>query len=242
MSERPVIQTRGLSKAFGFLPVLRGVDVDIPRGQFVALLGANGSGKSTLLRIISGLTKPTQGQVTVGGWHIPDEAQHVRRQLGVVSHKSLVYPQLTAYENLRFAARLYALPAAETHERVLAALERVGLKRRAHQLARTFSRGMQQRLSIARALLHKPHILLLDEPHTGLDQPACATLNALLREMHADGHTLLMTTHQLEHVPLLAQRVLILARGVLAHDAAPESDPVALAQTYARVTGESIHA
>lgn len=244
MSEvaRAIIETHDLTKVYGFLPVLRGVNLSVERGQFLALLGANGSGKSTLLRIIAGLVKPTQGTVTVGGWQIPDEAHHVRQQMGVVSHKSLVYPQLTAYENLQFAARLYHIPEAETHDRIMLWLERVGLKRRANQPARAFSRGMQQRLSIARALLHQPHVLLLDEPHTGLDQASCATLNTLLQEIHTEGRTLLMTTHQLEHVPQLAQRVVILARGVLAYDAPPERDALALAHTYAGITGESIHA
>ena len=104
------------------------------------------------------------------------------------------------------------------------------------------ARKVQSLLAIARALLHQPHVLLLDEPHTGLDQASCATLNMLLQETHAEGHTLLMTTHQLEHVPMLAQRVVILARGVLAFDAPPERDALALAQTYAGITGESIHA
>jgi heme exporter protein A len=227
-----MIQIQQLAKTYGYLPVLKPFDLEIPRGQFVALLGANGSGKSTLLRLICGLSKPTSGTIYVGGWRIPQEAAAVRAQIGMVSHKALLYDNLTARENLRFFAKLYQLP--DTEQRIQELLERVGLRKRSESLVRTFSRGMLQRLSIARALLHRPHVLLFDEPYTGLDQAASATLDTLLREAHAEGHTILMTTHELERAARLAERALILQRGSVAYDAPP---PPNLPTLYAQVTG-----
>src|SRR5690606_12847949 len=165
MASSPLIQTHSLVKVFGLVPVLKKLDLSIERGECVALLGPNGSGKSTLLRLLSGLSKPTSGTITVGGWELPREAAAVRAQIGMVSHKPLLYENLTARENLHFFARLYNLSPAERDERMNALLERVGLARRAGDLIRTYSRGMQQRLSIARALLHNPDVLLLDEPY-----------------------------------------------------------------------------
>ena len=230
-----LIETRALTKAYNVLPVLRKLDLAIARGEFVALLGPNGSGKSTLLRLLAGLSRPTGGKILVGGWELPGEAAAVRGQIGFVSHQALLYENLTARENLRFFARLYALP--EMDARIDALLAQVGLRRRADSLVRTFSRGMQQRLSIARALLHSPDVLLLDEPYTGLDQDAAQTLDNLLRAAHAEGRTIVMTTHQLERVPALASRVLILTRGSIGYDApATVCDALALSAVYTEVT------
>jgi heme ABC exporter ATP-binding subunit CcmA len=211
-----LIQVRGLTKTYGLMPVLRGLNVDIQRGESVALLGSNGSGKSTFMRIISGLSKPTGGVITVGGWELPREAAAVRAQIGMVAHKPLLYENLTALENLRFFARLYYVPNAEP--RIQALLAQVGLARRAHDLVRTFSRGMLQRLAIARALLHEPEVLLFDEPHTGLDQEAAAMLDLVVTEQRAAGRTVLMATHELERAARLSSRILILARGAISGD------------------------
>ena len=205
-----------LVKAFGFYPVLRGIDLNIERGQFVALLGPNGSGKTTLLRILAGVSKPTAGIVTIGGWKIPDETSAIRKQLGVVSHLPLLYESLTAEENLFFFARLYDLPAEEQPDRINTMLRRVGLHKRAKDVVQTFSRGMQQRLAIARALIHDPAILLLDEPYTGLDQDASALLDSLLIEVAgvSEGtRTVIMTTHDLHRAHSLASHVAIISRG-----------------------------
>jgi heme exporter protein A len=231
---RPIIEIDRLVKTFGFLPVLRQVSLSIPRGQFVALLGANGSGKSTLLRLIAGLIKPGEGEIRVGGWLIPAEAAAVRPQIGMVSHKALLYDNLTARENLRFYARLYNLPADQAEARIQELLQQVGLWKRGESLVRTFSRGMQQRLSIARALLHNPHVLLFDEPHTGLDQEAGAALDALLQSAHAAGHTIIMTTHELDRAARLAERAIIIHRGKVAYDAATTP---ALPVLYREITG-----
>jgi heme exporter protein A len=231
-----MIETRALSKAYGFLPALRKLNLTIGKGEFVALLGPNGSGKSTLLRLLAGLTPPTAGAIFVGGWELPREMAAVRAQIGLVSHKAMIYENLTARENLRFFARLYNLPDRET--RIMAMLDRVGLARRADDLARTYSRGMMQRLSIARALLHDPHVLLLDEPYTGLDQDASRTLDALVEEAHADGHTLVMSTHELDRAARIASRAVILTRGTLAYDGPTDGlDALSLSALYTDVTG-----
>jgi heme exporter protein A len=227
-----IIETHALVKLYGLQPALRKLDLSIERGEFVALLGPNGSGKSTLLRLLAGLSKPSSGTITVGGWQLPNEAAAVRAQIGMVSHKPLLYENLTARENLLFFCRLYNL---DDHEgRIARGLERVGLTRRATDLVRTYSRGMLQRLSIARALLHEPHVLLMDEPYTGLDVDAAAILDGLMRGAHAEGHTIVMTTHELDHAATLAQRAIILTRGTVGYDAPMTPD---IAARYFEVTG-----
>jgi heme exporter protein A len=238
---QPIIETRSLIKTYGMVPVLRKLNLAVERGQFVALLGPNGSGKSTLLRLLAGLSRPTAGKILIGGWELPGESEAVRGQIGMVSHKTLLYDTLTARENLRFTARLYNLPAAEIDARIDDLLDRVGLLRRGDHLVRTFSRGMQQRLSIARALLHQPEVLLFDEPYTGLDQNAAAILDELLREANNGTHTIIMTTHQLDRAALLADRVVILDRGQIGYDApCIGMDVMTLAAEYAAVTGMAV--
>lgn len=233
-----IIEVQGLIKTYGLLPVLRKLDLTIYRGEFVALLGPNGSGKSTLLRLLAGLTRPTGGRILVGGWELPKESAAVRAQLGMVSHKSLLYDSLTARENLMFSARLYNLPADKMNQRIDMLLERVGLSKRAHDLVRTYSRGMQQRLSIARALLPDPHVLLFDEPYTGLDQDAAAKLDAILLEAREDKHTIVMATHQLDRAATLSDRIVIIQRGQVGYDArSSEVDTLKLAADYATITG-----
>ena len=232
-----LIETRALVKAFGLLPVLRKLDLNVARGEFVALLGPNGSGKSTLLRLLAGLSKPTAGDILIGGWKLPDEAAAVRAQIGMVSHKVLLYENLSARENLRFFARLYNLPVKQVDARIALLLEQVGLAKRAHDPERTFSRGMQQRLSIARALLHNPDILLLDEPYTGLDVDASSVLDTLLQVAHEGGRTIIMSTHELNRAAALASRVVILSRGVIGYDATTGGlDALRLSAIYTETT------
>lgn len=237
-TSRPIIEIENLVKSFGLLPVLRKLSLEVHRGEFLALLGPNGSGKSTLLRLLMGLSRPTAGRIAVGGWEIPKEAAAVRAQIGVVSHKSLLYENLTARENLRFFGRLYAIQPAELNTRIDRLLKQVGLEKRGDDLTRTFSRGMQQRLSIARALIHNPHVLLFDEPYTGLDQQAASTLDTLLQDARSEGQTTIMVTHQIERAARLASRVIILNRGRVGFDAdASTIDTSQLASTYADITG-----
>ncbi len=236
-----MIKIKQLMKQFGLNPVLRGVDLHVRPQEFVTLVGANGAGKSTLLRIVATLSQPTAGEVRVGGWRLPDHAGRVRRHIGLVSHQPLLYGDLSAAENLTFYARLYNLPDAE--ERVTRALREVGLVGRRRDPVRTFSRGMVQRLTIARATLHQPDILLLDEPYTGLDQEASALLDNLLREQVHNGRTILMITHDLVHGWQQCDRIAILNRGKIAAEV--ERNQVTANEfldLYARITRGSRHA
>jgi heme exporter protein A len=208
-----VIEVRSLVKTFGLKPVLRGLNLHLEPGEFVALLGPNGAGKTTLLRILASLARPSMGEVRLAGHRLPGEAAAVRRILGVVSHQPLLYGDLTAEENLRFYARLYSLPDAKV--RIDEILEMVGLDRRRRDRVREYSRGMQQRLAIGRAVLHDPQILLFDEPHTGLDQEASAMLDGVLRQVAGRGRTVLMTSHDLLRASELATRIDILSGGVI---------------------------
>ncbi len=237
MTHNYLIETQALVKAYGILPVLRQLNLGIVRGEFVALLGPNGSGKSTLLRLLSGLSKATSGTIRVGGWQLPGEAAAVRAQIGMVSHKPLLYENLSARENLQFFSRLYNLPKNETENRITDLLAQVGLSKRGHDRVRTFSRGMQQRLSIARALLHNPDILLFDEPYTGLDQDASAILDSLLKIAYSGGRTILMSTHDLGRAATLSGRVIILSRGTVAYDQPTTGlDALKLSAIYTEVT------
>jgi len=212
-----MITVKKLVKRFGFKTVLRGVDFDVQPGEFVALLGPNGAGKTTFLRILSSLSRPSLGSVNVAGFQLPNEAAAVRARLGVVSHLPLLYGDLSAEENLRFYARMYNI--ANAKDRITEVLEMVGLENRRHDLVRTFSRGMQQRLAIGRAVLHDPDVILFDEPYTGLDQDASTMLDKVLKTVAAQGRTVVMTSHDLARAEDLATRFDILSRGVIAASA-----------------------
>lgn len=225
--ERAIIEVAGLSKVYGLRPALHAVSFNVARGEFVALLGANGSGKSTLLRLLSGLSRASAGTIRIGGWEMPGEAMALRAQIGLVAHEALLYENLTARENLAFFGRLYGIEASECRRRSEALLHQVDLTSRADALLRTFSRGMKQRLSIARALLHEPAVLLMDEPYTGLDQTAGETLDDILRSAREAGRTIILSTHQLERLSAEADRAVILSRGRVRHDGAINARDIA---------------
>ncbi len=206
-----MIIVKKLTKRFGPKTVLRSLDFEVESGEFVALLGPNGAGKTTFLRILASLSRPLLGKVQIAGYQLPGQAAAVRQRLGVVSHFPLLYGDLTAEENLRFYGRMYAV--ANLDERIGTVLEMVGLEKRKRDLVRTFSRGMQQRLAIGRAVLHDPEVMLFDEPHTGLDQDACAMLDTVLKEVAARGRTVVMTSHDLARTADLASRFDVLSRG-----------------------------
>jgi heme exporter protein A len=212
-----MIEVKKLVKRFGLKTVLRGLDFEVQPGEFVALLGPNGAGKTTFLRILASLSRPSMGQVTIAGHSLPKQAAAVRARLGVVSHMPLLYNDLTAEENLRFYARMYGLQNA--NERITEVLEMVGLEKRRRDLVRTFSRGMQQRLAIGRAVLHDPDVMLFDEPYTGLDQDASSMLDKVLQTVAQQGRTVVMTSHDLARTEDLATRFDILSRGVIAASA-----------------------
>jgi heme exporter protein A len=209
-----MIEVRKLVKLFGAKKVLRGLDFQAQEGEFVALLGPNGAGKSTFLRILASLSRPTAGSVRVAGFKLPGQASAVRARLGVVTHLPLLYGDLTAEENLHFYGRMYGV--VNMSARIDEVLELIDLAPRRRDLVRTFSRGMQQRLAIGRAILHDPDVMLFDEPHTGLDQDACDMLDSVLREVAARGRTVILTSHDLARVEDLATRFDVLSRGVIA--------------------------
>ncbi len=226
-----MIRVRGLVKRFGPKVVLRGLDFEVERGDFVALLGPNGAGKTTFLRILTSLARPTLGEVEISGYRLPSQAASVRRRLGVVSHQPLLYGDLTAEENLRFYGRMYGVQGLD--RRIPQVLEMVGLSGRRRDLVRTFSRGMQQRLAIGRAVLHDPDVMLFDEPHTGLDQDACAMLDEVLRSVAARGRTVVMTSHDLARIGDLASRFDVLSGGrIVASVRRDEIQPDALLGFY----------
>jgi heme exporter protein A len=208
-----MITVKKLVKRFGLKIVLRGVDFEVQPGEFVALLGPNGAGKTTFLRILASLSRPSLGEVNIAGYKLPAQAEQVRARLGVVSHLPLLYGDLTAEENLRFYARLYNVPNSEA--RITEVLEMVGLDARRQDLVRTYSRGMQQRLTIGRAVLHDPDVMLFDEPYTGLDQDASSMLDEVLKTVAAQGRTVVMTSHDLARAEDLATRFDILSRGII---------------------------
>lgn len=211
------IEVAGLTRSFGAKPVLRGVDLALARGQRMALLGPNGAGKTTLLRILATLSRPDAGRVRIAGHEAQHDASAIRRVTGYVGHQPYLYDELTARENLIFFARMYHVAAPD--KRAAALLERVGMAPRANDRVRTLSRGQQQRLALARGILHEPRLLLLDEPDTGLDEQAGALLADLLAERAAAGQTTLFTTHNLERALALAGAVALLARGRIVYRA-----------------------
>lgn len=231
-----MIKLHKLVKIFGHRLVLRGLDLTINEGDFVTLLGANGAGKTTLLHIVANLSKPSGGDVLINGYRLADAGSELRRFIGLVSHKTLLYDDLTAEQNLRFYARMYDVPDAAG--RIETVLNQVGLWGRQHDPVRTYSRGMQQRLAIARAILHNPPILLLDEPDTGLDQHATDMLAHLLSAVGAGQRTVLMTTHNLERGLSLGSRLVILAKGKIAYDTPRQAVSLAeVREQYYRVAG-----
>ncbi|MCL2882184.1 MAG: ABC transporter ATP-binding protein [Coriobacteriia bacterium] len=215
----PALEVQGLIRIFGARKALDGVTFTLPRGAFLSIFGPNGAGKTTLLRVLSTLTPPSQGSggfknsgsgARVFGYDVVKDAVELRERIGIISHNPLLYPDLSADENLRFFADLYCIN--DPQARIDELLEAVELKHRRMDLVRTFSRGMIQRLSIARALLPHPDILFLDEPYSGLDPHAADILDGLIASVR-DQYTFVMVSHDLDKGLELCSHALILARG-----------------------------
>ena len=211
-----MIKAEKVVKSFGPRFALAGVNLSVEAGEFVTLLGPNGAGKTTLLRILATLTRPTSGTLLIAGLDPAQVGDKVRRRIGFLSHRTMLYDDLTAEQNLSFYARMYDLDESQT--RIESLLKQVGLLTRRHDMVRTFSRGMQQRLSVARAVLHNPQVLLLDEPYTGLDPNAAQVLTDLLSELAGEGCAVILTTHNLERGLMAGRRVVVLVRGRIVYD------------------------
>jgi heme ABC exporter ATP-binding subunit CcmA len=217
------VAVEGVWKYYGDFPALRDIQLQAQPGSCLALIGRNGAGKTTLLRIIAGFNRPGKGRILILGKE-PRETE-TRRNIGFIGHGIAVYDELSALENLTLYAKLYGL--ADPRRKAMEWLEQTGLERVRNGLVREFSRGMRQRLAVARAFLHNPSVLLLDEPFTALDDRAIAVLQRLLREGLAQGKTVVMSTHQLREALELATHVALLNRGAVAFDGACTPDMVA---------------
>jgi heme ABC exporter ATP-binding subunit CcmA len=215
-SDGPLLEARGLRRSFGRMRVLRDIDLTLAPGEALAVAGPNGAGKTTLLRCLAGLMRPTAGEIRVLGRPLTRGDGEVRRALGLVSHQSLLYDDLTLRENLEFVARLYGLE--RPRETAAAALEEAGLAGRADESPSRLSRGLTQRAAIARALLHRPRVLLLDEPFTALDAASADRLREELRRRLAAGLGLVIVTHHLSEVWEVASRIAVLVEGRWAAD------------------------
>jgi heme exporter protein A len=235
VNERAAIEVRRVTKSFGHQVALRGANLSVADGEFLTLFGPNGAGKTTLIRIIASLTRPTSGTVHLRGQDLSKAATSLRRHIGLISHNPLLYGDLTPDENLHFFARMYDLRDAAA--RIDAVLDQVGLATRRRDPVRTFSRGMVQRLSIARAILHDPTIMLLDEPYTGLDLQAADMLRAVLQDLAASDRTVILTTHNLEQGLEMCKRAAILHRGkVVWQGSRAETDLSGMKDIYREVT------
>ncbi len=230
-TQSTAIAVTGLTKSFGNLYALRNLSFSLNKGEFLTIFGPNGAGKTTLIRILSTLTKASSGEIRIADFSFENDSEKIRRQIGVIAHQTFLYENLTAEENLRFYGRLYDVE--NLPKKIETLLSEVDLQLRKKDFVRTFSRGMQQRLAIARAMLHEPSILLLDEPYTGLDQHASEMLTNWLKRLRSAEQTILMVTHDLEQGMELADRIAVLVKGKLVlNQAQQEIDPKKFRQTY----------
>ncbi|MBI2847100.1 MAG: ABC transporter ATP-binding protein [Chloroflexi bacterium] len=215
------IQASLLAKSFGSIHALREVNLEVGAGEKVAIFGPNGSGKTTLIKVMATIMRPSSGRLHIAGMNPGENGHDVRRLIGVVSHNTYLYDDLAVEENLAFYGRMYGVENVKA--RITNGLRRVGLERRSRDRVRTLSRGMQQRLSIARATLHEPPILLLDEPDTGLDEAGQAQLWEMLTSGYADEPTVVMTTHNLKLGMSLCSRWTVLVDGEIVSEVAKEN-------------------
>ena len=240
MDDKPAIEINGLTKSYGRTGVLCGLDLKLDWGEVVTILGSNGSGKTTLINIIGSLTKPDSGTVEVGGIGVRARATFVRRFIGVVTHEHLLYEHLTGYENLRFHADLFGISSAD--ERITIVARQLGVEARLNQLVGILSHGTQKRIAIARALLHDPPLLIMDEPESGLDQEAQGMLEGVVRQLAESGCTVLTTTHNLDKGTAMSRRIAILREGRIVYDEDLKSSTGAdgVKKAYASHSGESM--
>ncbi len=236
VKKEQAIEVSKLTKSFGNHLALNGIDLCVETGKTLAVFGPNGAGKTTLIKILASIMKPTAGEILINGFDFNHNAEVIRLQIGIVSHQTLLYSNLTAYENLLFYCRMYDVDNPK--QRINQVISMVGMQSRLHDRAGTLSRGMQQRLSIARCLLHKPSIILLDEPETGLDQQAISMLWRALKEDDAKNRTIVFTSHSLERGLDTCDDLIILNNGEIAHQqSSKDLDLVGLKKAYRNCTG-----
>lgn len=204
------VEVSSLIRKFGSRAAVDGIDLTLDGGDCLAIFGPNGAGKTTLLRLIAGLLKPTSGHVRLGGVNVRQDTA-ARARVGIISHQSMLYAPLTVRENLDFTARLYGLE--DRKAAIASALDQLSMADRADTPVRTLSRGLQQRVSIARAIVHRPDVVLLDEPYSGLDESGAGALTSLLRSLKHGGATLIMVTHNVAEGLALATHAAIMAAG-----------------------------
>ena len=234
MSAAFALESEDIRKTFGHFTALGGVTLRIKRGEFLALFGRNGAGKTTFLKIAATLVRHTHGKLRIEGIDVREEPENARRHIGFLSHNTYLYRDLTPVENLRFFARLYGV--TDSDERIQSLLDRVGLRHRASDPVRAFSRGLHQRLGIARVMLHDPSVILLDEPYTGLDANAVEILNQILDQAAAAGRTIILTTHDLDQGLRGATRAAIIDRGKIVFEGNSKDQAVRDAyEAYIRV-------
>ena len=236
--DRAAIATKRLSKVFGNRRAVDNVSIEVPQGAFLSIFGPNGAGKTTLLRVLSTLARPSDGSAKLMGIDVVENPDLAREHIGMISHNSMLYPDLTAEQNLLIYARLYGVVDPEA--RVLELLEAVELKHRRLDVVRTFSRGMTQRLAIARALLHDPDVVFLDEPYSGLDPHAVEIFDELIARQR-EGRTFVMVSHDLQKGFSMCTHALVLAKGrVVAFDEKGALDYDEFSELYRRTVGMGV--
>ncbi len=242
MNKDIVIQVADLTKRYGQVLAVDRIGFEATKGEVFGFLGPNGAGKTTTLRMLTGLSKPTDGKASILGFDINSQIIEIKKHIGVVPEISNLYDELSAVDNLIFMAQLYGIPAPERKKRAQDLLKIFRLYERKDSLFRTFSRGMKRALTIAAALIHNPEILFLDEPTVGLDVVAARSLRNLIKNLRQQGITIFLTTHYLEEADHLCDRLAILVKGkILAIDTPlnlkAKTDKKSLEEAFMKITG-----
>jgi ABC-2 type transport system ATP-binding protein len=242
-----MIELRSLTKRYGSFTAVNGVDLDVPRGELFGFLGPNGAGKTTTLRIIAGILRPSSGTVRIGGIDISADPVAAKQKLGFIPDRPFIYEKLTGVEFLRFVAGLYGQSGADVERRGRELLALFDLEEWQDELVESYSHGMRQKLIISSAFVHKPEVIVVDEPMVGLDPKAARTLKDLFREYTRRGNTIMMSTHTLEVAQTLCDRIAIIQRGVIRASgtmnelrASAESGVTGLEDIFLRLTGEGL--
>ena len=236
-SATSVIDLKGLNKSFGVHHVLKDIDLNVNHGEKFAIFGPNGAGKTTLIKIMSTLMQPSSGSVKINGINVREKPELIRRQLGIVGHHTFLYDNLTVYDNLKFYGRMYGV--VDLEQRIREVISRVELEIRLYDKVGTLSRGMQQRVSLARAIIHKPSIMFLDEPEVGLDSRAVDIMIDILNSNENRIDTVFLTTHNLDRGMEICDRFAILNRGEFVYHALKQDiDTFSFKSTYKNYTGK----